>query len=570
MTRLLSSILVLVVLTSACEQQKTLDLLVKNGIIYTMDEKMPKAKVVGVIDGKIAFVGDVLSSKYRVDEYTKVLDLQGKTMTPGWIEGHGHFMGMGYNKLQLDLMNTNNYQQVVDLVAAAVKESKPGQWIIGRGWHQSKWEPQPDTLVKGFPTHYKLSAVSPDNPVYLRHASGHAAFANAKAMEIAGIKNIQIEDAPIAVGEGGEVIRDELGNPTGVFNETAMGVISRHVPESTPELDRKALKLAIEECLSFGVTSFQDAGASQGTIDKYRKAVDDGTMSIRMWAMLRGDDESLLSRWFESGPEIGYGNDHLTIRSVKMYMDGALGSQGAWLLQEYNDRPEHFGHSTTPIDSLLSVSERALVNGFQVCSHAIGDRANREVLDRYQQVFEMYPERAKNARFRIEHAQHISAQDQPRFAELGVIASMQAIHLSSDRPWAIHRLGMERIVEGAYVWQKLLQSGAIVINGSDVPVEPLNPLASFYASITRKTLNGEPEGGYEPDQRMTREQALRSYTLDAAFGAFEEDQKGSIEAGKLADFAVFSKDIMQVPENEILETRVLYTIVGGVIYAQNS
>jgi predicted amidohydrolase YtcJ len=285
-----------------------------------------------------------------------------------------------------------------------------------------------------------------------------------------------------------------------------------------------------------------------------------------MWAMLGGDDLDLLQNWMEKGPEIGYGNQHLTVRSIKMYMDGALGSSGAWLLEEYTDRPGHFGHSTTPIDSLTSVSERALQHGFQVCSHAIGDRAIREVLDRYQQVFEIYPEQSKDARFRIEHAQHINAQDLSRFADLGVIASMQAIHLSSDRPWAIDRLGQHRIEEGAYIWQKLLQSGAIIVNGSDVPVEPIDPLASFYASITRKTLLGTPEGGFEPDQRMTREQALRSYTLDAAFGAFEEDIKGSIEVGKLADFTVFSQDIMEIPEQEILETEVVYTIVGGKVY----
>jgi predicted amidohydrolase YtcJ len=286
-----------------------------------------------------------------------------------------------------------------------------------------------------------------------------------------------------------------------------------------------------------------------------------------MWTMLSCDESTLLNQWFTSGPEIGYGNQHLTIRSVKMYMDGALGSRGAWLLEAYSDRPGHFGHAITPIDSLSDISERALVSGFQVCAHAIGDRANREVLDRYQRAFELYPDLAKDARFRIEHAQHLSTQDIPRFAKLGVIAAMQAIHLSSDRPWAIDRLGKERIVEGAYVWQKLLQTGAIIVNGSDVPVEPLDPLASFYASITRKTLDGEPDGGFEPDQKMTREQALRSYTLDAAYGAFEEDIKGSIEVGKLADFTVFSEDIMQIPEQQILETKVVYTIVGGEVFS---
>ena len=385
-------------------------------------------------------------------------------------------------------------------------------------------------------------------------------------MEIAGIRNLQIEEAPIIVGEGGEIIMDVLGNPTGVFNETAMSLITQYIPETSTAMDLRALKLAVQECLNHGITSFQDAGVSQKTIDLYRQAVDGGTMSIRMWAMLSGDDQQLLSHWFNKGPEIGYGDHHLSVRSVKMYMDGALGSHGAWLLEPYHDRPGHYGHSTTPIDSLSFVAQKAIVNGFQVCSHAIGDRANREVLDKYQQVFEMYPEKALDARFRIEHAQHISAADIPRFAQMGIIASMQAIHLSSDRPWAINRLGQERIIEGAYVWQKLLQSGATIINGSDVPVEPINPIASFYASISRKTLEGQPDGGFEPDQKMTRYQALKSYTLDAAYGAFEEDIKGSIEVGKLADFTIFSADIMRIPEAEILEAKVEYTIIGGKVY----
>lgn len=553
----------------ACNAPEPFDLLITNGVIHTLNEDQAKASVVGIIDGKIVYVGDdSVEVTKRVAEHTRILDLKGLTMTPGWIEGHGHFMGMGYNKLELDLRAATSYQELVNMVQSAVNKSKPGQWILGRGWHQSKWTVKPDTLIKGFQTHNLLSSISPDNPVYLTHASGHASFANAKAMEIAGITNIRLEEAPLEIKEGGEIIRDELGNPTGVFNEIAMSLITMHIPESTVEMDRKAIGLAVKECLAHGITSFQDAGAYQGTIDLYRETIDDGTMSIRMWAMLSGDDPALLDRWFAAGPEIGYGDNHLTVRSIKMYMDGALGSRGAWLLEEYSDRSGHWGHSTTPIDSLMDISLRALENGFQVCAHAIGDKANREVLDRYQRAFEMYPDLAKDARFRIEHAQHLSAQDIPRFAELGVIAAMQAIHLSSDRPWAIRRLGKERIIEGAYVWQKLLQSGAIIVNGSDVPVEPLDPLASFYASITRKTLDGEPEGGYEPDQKMTREQALRSYTIDAAYGAFEEHIKGSIEVGKLADFAVFSANIMEIPADEILETKVVYTIVGGKVFEQ--
>lgn len=553
---------------TSCNQPQNYDLVIQNGPIYTVDPQLPIATAVGISGGKIVYVGDRTGVQKHIGEETEILDLMGKTMTPGWIEGHGHFMGMGYSKLELDLRDAESYQHLVEMVETAVEQSQPGEWILGRGWHQSKWSILPDTMIKGFQTHQRLSAVSPDNPVYLRHASGHAGFANAKAMEIAGITNFGQEGAPTEVGEGGEIIKDPLGNPTGIFNEVAMNLITRHIPENSEATDHRALEMAISECLAFGITSFQDAGVDQNTIDLYREAIDKGRMPVRMWVMLSGSDHELLKNWFSSGPEIGYGNNLLTIRAIKMYMDGALGSQGAWLLEEYKDRPAHFGHLTTSLDSLESISRLALQQGFQVCSHAIGDRAIREVLNKYQKTFEQNPRSAKDPRFRIEHAQHINKLDLPRFADLGVIASMQAIHLSSDRPWAIDRLGIERIEEGAYVWQKLLQSGAVVINGSDVPVEPLDPLASFYASITRKTLDGYPEEGFEPSQRMTREQALRSYTLDAAFAAFEEDLKGSIEVGKLADFTVFDKDIMKVAEQELLDTKVMYTIIGGQVFNQ--
>ena len=425
-------------------------------------------------------------------------------------------------------------------------------------------------MVQGFPVHDALSAVSPDNPVYLRHASGHAALANAKAMEVAGVMNIDQEDMQVEQVAGGEVFRDELGNPTGLFNENAMGLVTQHIPDDTPERRRRVARLAMRECLVNGITSFHDAGAPQAEIDLYKQMAEAGELKTRLWVMLSGRDTSLLQQYWQSGPEVGLGNNFLTIRSVKLYGDGALGSRGAWLLAEYEDMPGEFGHQTTPMSRVYGVAERALQTGFQVATHAIGDRANREVLDQYEAAFARFPEQARDARFRIEHAQHLSADDIPRFAQLGVIPAMQAIHMASDRPWAIDRLGEDRIVEGAYVWRKLLNSGATVVNGTDAPVEPLNPLPSFYASVARKTLAGEPEGGYEPSQKMSRQEALRSYTLSPAYAAFEEDIKGSVEVGKLADFTVFSKDIMTIPEEEILSTKVDYTIVGGkVLYARD-
>lgn len=548
-------------------EKQTATLLIHGGPIYTVDSLQPMVEAVAVQGQYILFAGSLEEAEKYRGEQTRVIDLQGRTMTPGLIEGHGHFMGLGYNELDLDLMNTTSYQEIVDAVAEKVKTAQPGEWITGRGWHQSKWDSMPAVTVKGFQTHDLLSAVSPENPVYLRHASGHAGFANAKAMEIAGIRILSVEGVDTHEVEGGEVIRDALGMPTGVFNERAQGLITRHIPENTPQRDAKAFEMAVAACQRHGITGFHDAGIGRETIAQYEAMKTAGKMGVRMYAMLTGWDEELLQEWYVRGPMVD--PDHLlTIRSVKLNCDGALGSRGAWLLEEYSDRPGHFGHETLPMSYVKETALKGLQHGFQVCSHAIGDRANREILDRYEAAFTELPELTDDHRFRIEHAQHLHPEDIPRFARLGVIPAMQAIHLSSDRPWAIDRLGEQRIREGAYMWQALLQSGIPVVNGTDVPVEPLDPIASFYASVSRKTLKGTPEEGYEPAQKMTREQALRSYTLDAAYGAFEEGIKGSITPGKLADFTVFSQDLMTVPEGEILNTEVVMTIFDGEVVYQ--
>lgn len=534
------------------------DLVIVNGNIYTVDNENPKAEAVVVKDGKIVFVGTSDKAKEFAGNGVETIDLEGKTMTPGFVEGHAHFLGVGYKKMNLDLQNTKSYDEIIQMVADEVKKKKPGEWIKGRGWHQSKWDKQPEKMVKGFQVHDALSKVSPDNPVWLGHASGHAGFANAKAMEIAGILNDKEKKV-----EGGEVIRDDAGNPTGAFVEKAQGLIAKHLPDNTAETDLEALKLASEESLRLGITSFQDAGSTRSDIVALKKGLENGNLKVRIYSMITSRDRKHVAEWLEKKPEIGLGDNFLTIRSIKIHADGALGSRGAWLLKPYSDRPETSGLATEDMDYVQEVSEKALDKGFQVCTHAIGDRTNREVLDRYEKSFEKKADKAKDARFRIEHAQHINAEDIPRFAKLGVIPAMQAIHMSSDRPWAIDRLGEDRIKEGAYVWRKLFDSGVKIINGTDAPVEPLNPLPSFYASVTRKTLEGKPEEGYEPNQKMTREEALRTYTIDAAYGAFEEKIKGSIKTGKLADFTVWSDDIMKIEEAKILETKALMTFVNG-------
>lgn len=560
----LLGILGLFLLSCSSGPENPADKIFINGVIYTVDDQNPKVEAVAVKDGLIIAVGTTEEIQKFAAEATEIIDLQGKTMTPGLIESHAHLMGIGYNKLEIDLMYVKTYDELIQKVAEAAATAKPGEWITGRGWHQDKWIQMPDKTVKGFQTHDELSAVTPNNPVYLAHASGHASFVNEKAMELAGITSLRSEK-PTQEVEGGEVLRDDLGNPTGVLVERASALVSRLIPEETPERAEEALTLALKELAEKGITSFHDAGSGQDVIDLLEKFKKEGKLTARQYIMLSGRQPELLEAWYKKGPMID--PDHMvTVRSIKLNCDGALGPWGAWLLEDYSDKPGHRGHETLPMSVVTEVSEKAIPLGFQVCAHAIGDRANQEILDRFEAALAKHPE-AKDHRFRIEHAQHLHPDDIPRFGKLGVIAAMQAIHLSSDRPWAIDRLGEKRIIDGAYVWQSLIQSGAVVTNGTDAPVEPVDPIPSFFASVSRKTLQNTPEGGYEADQKMTREQALKSYTLDGAFAEFEEDFKGSIEVGKAADFTVYDKNIMEVPEAEILETKVKMTVVGGkVVY----
>ena len=555
-------ILPLILLLIGCETEKA-DMIIHNGTIYTMNDLMPTTESVVIRNGKIIALGKYRDLDDLITPRTKIINLNGAMMTPGLIEGHGHFYGLGLAKMQLDLSTAESYAELVSMVSDAIDSSNPGEWILGRGWHQSKWSDNADSFIKGFQTHDSLSKISPNNPVWLKHASGHAGFANQKAMDIAGVSS------ETEFGFGGEIIKDLSGNPTGVFNERAQGLISKHVDTNLgKDSDIRAIELAVKTCLEHGITSFHDAGTGSKTITTLRSAIDKNLLKVRVYAMLTSRDTSLLNQWYKNGPEIGTGNDFLTIRSIKLNADGALGSRGAWLIDEYTDRPGHFGMATQSMDYVYKVAKNGIQNGFQVNSHAIGDRANREILDQYEKVFNEFPKLSKDHRWRIEHAQHIDPKDIPRFGSLKVIASIQGIHMSSDRPWAINRLGQKRIIEGAYVWRDLINHGAILINGSDVPVEPIDPIASFYASTTRKTLKGLPNSGYEPEQKMTRIEAMKSYTINAAYGAFEEKLKGSIEIGKYADFAVFSQNLITVPDDKILETKILYTIVNGKIEYQ--
>lgn len=529
------------------------DLLITNGTIYTVDKQQPTAEAVLVNDGIISYVGDLKGAISQISSTTKVIDLRKQTMIPGFIESHGHLVSLGYSLNELDLSQVKNYDQLLQQVQTAVSKAAKGDWILGHSWHQSKWDALPEQNVKGFQTNRRLNRISPHNPVLLKHSSGHALFVNEAALKIAGIS------AATQFDSDGEIIKDVSGNPTGILTENAQNLIYKIVPKRRPIDDRNAVSTALRHLSLWGITSFQDAGTEAHEIAAFQTFREENLLTARLYIMLAGWEAALLDSWLPKGPAID-DRHWLTIRAIKLVADGALGSRGAWLLSPYSDRAGHLGNPTMPMETIGAIARRAIDRNFQVAVHAIGDRANRELLDQYEPILST----AKvNPRFRIEHAQHLHPSDIPRFGQLGVIASMQGIHMSSDRPWAIHRLGHRRIIEGAYVWRKLLDSGAVLINGTDTPVEPVNPIASFYSLVTRKRLDGTPEGGYEPQQKLSRVEALRAYTLDAAYGAFEETIKGSIEVGKLADFTILSQDILKVKEEQLLNVRVIRTIVGG-------
>ena len=541
-------------------QPEPADLVLTNGKIVTVEAASPQAQAIAVRGDRIVAIGSTAALKPRTGPSTRVIDLQGKLVVPGFIEGHGHFTGVGEAQLNLNLMKVTSWDDVIAMVAEAVKTAKPGQWIRGRGWHQEKWTKKPEPSVEGFPTHHGLSAVSPDNPVYLTHASGHASFANAKAMELSKITR----DTPSP--EGGDILKDAKGEPIGVFRETASRLIRtgtgepRRTPEEEAARARKVLELAAQEALSKGITSFQDAGSSLATVDLMKQMVDEGKMGVRLWVMLRQPNQTLAPN-LAKYRMIDHGDGHLTVRAIKHSIDGALGSRGAWLLAPYSDKPDSTGLNTTPPQTIRETAKLAIEHGYQLCVHAIGDRANRETRDIFDEAFKANPGK-KDLRWRVEHAQHLDPADIPRFGKLGVIASMQGVHCTSDAPYVRARLGDARAEEGAYVWQKLMQSGAVVTNGTDAPVEDVDPIASYHSTVSRALTDGSV---FYPAQRMSRADALKSYTLNGAYAAFEENSKGSLKVGKYADMIVLSQDITTVPENEILRTQVLYTIVGGRI-----
>jgi len=541
---------------------RSAELILLGGRLVTMDVARPTAQALAIRAGRIIAVGSDREIRRCRSASTRVLELNGALAVPGFIEGHGHFLMLGNVRRQLDLSAARSWEQVVTAVGRAACTTPSGDWITGFGWHQERWERPPKPNLEGFPLHDSLSRVTPQHPVWLTHACGHAAFANARAMELCGIG----PDTPTP--PGGKIVRDAQGRPTGLFQESAGELISRVLQEDRRRKEGRneeprwaeEARVAARECLARGITSFQDAGASLRQIRFFRKLADAGELPIRLWVMLRGSTPRLA--WHLPRLKALRNRGHMfTVRAIKCSVDGALGSATAWMLEPYADIPGYTGLPGGGLGRLPRLARLALANDFQLCVHAIGDRANRETLDQFEKAFRRYKPK-RGPRWRIEHAQHLDPADVPRFAELGVIASMQAVHLLTDAPAALKRFGKARAREGTHVWRSLLDAGTVVTNGTDTPVEDPSPITCFHTSVTRRLPDGSR---FVPEQCMTRAEALRSYTLANACAAFEEELKGSLTPGKLADITVLSRDIMTIPADEIPGTEVLCTLVGGKV-----
>ncbi len=546
------------------------DMVLRNGTVVTMDSTTPTGQAIAISGDTIVAVGSDSAIQRYVGPDTKVIDLAGHLAIPGFNESHGHFTALGQTLTELRLMGVPSWQQIAAMVGDAAKTAKPGAWIQGSGWHQEKWNVSPGRVVEGFQTNDLINQAAPNNPVVLTHASGHALIANAAALRLAGISS-STPNPP-----GGRIIKDASGQPTGVLVDGALSLMRAALAKSlaarSPEEARadftNEIHLATQNALANGVTTFQDMGESFATIDAIKKMVDAGDMPLRLYILVSGNEarpddvDSLTAHRI-----IDDGNGHLTVRAIgEITADGALGSRSAWMLQPYDDDPKNTGLNVTPMSRIKEIAEIGIAHGFQISVHAIGDRANKETLDTFQSVFQEHHVKSDTLRWRIEHAQHLNPADIPRFAQMGVVASMQGIHACSDAPYVLPRLGMQRAQEGAYVWQSLWKTGAVVTNGTDVPVEDISPIASFNCSVTRDMVG--TDSAFFPAQKLSREQALQTYTTNGAYVEFHDRQTGSLKPGKWADITVLSRNIMTVPDDSILGTNVLYTIVGGkVVYS---
>ena len=531
------------------------DLIFVNGNIYTVNEKQPHAEAIGVKGDRIAFVGSNEDAKKLASDKTRIVDLRGRTVVPGMTDSHCHIFGIGEREMNLNLEGTNSREDFLAKVKARVDQTERGQWIIGRGWIETFWKPPQ------FPSHTDLDKIAPDNPVFLTRADGHAAIANTAALKIARIDKNAVNPF------GGEILKDKTtGEPTGMLLDNAMDLAAKHIPKPTEAEREKAFLLGINREIGLGWCEIQNAGSHAGDIKIIRKCFDEGKVKLRFINAVYGPGEDV-QQFLREGSTINAYDHHFTQRTIKVIFDGALGSRGAALLKPYSDAPDTSGFLTEKESDLKPMFEEALRRGIQVETHAIGDRTNRTILDLYQNAFKAVPldqRKIRQPRWRVEHAQILDPADIPRFAKLSVIPSMQPSHAISDLFFAPARLGMERLA-GAYAWQSLIKSGCIIAGGSDAPVERGEPMIEFYAAVARKSVKGFSGEGWHPEQAVTREQALKMFTLWPAYAAFEENDKGSVEPGKLADLTVLSSDIIKISEPEILNTRCVMTVIGSEI-----
>jgi predicted amidohydrolase YtcJ len=525
------------------------DIVIHNARIYTVDPANAVAEAMAITGDRIDAVGSSADVLARRGERTRVIDAGQGTIVPGLHDAHGHFTAFGASLQIVDLRGTGTYREVIDRVRQRVAAAAPGEWVLGRGWDQNDWP------EKAWPSHDDLSAASPDNPVYLTRVDGHAGLANARALAAAGITRATRDP------EGGRLIRGGAGEPLGVLIDRAQDLVTMRIPPASPHQIEEHAVAADAAARRLGLTLVHDAGTGGATVDAYKRLIEAGRLKTRLYVMLRGSLREL-TPFFEAGPVLDYANGRLAVRAIKISADGALGSRGAALLEPYSDEPHTTGLLTMPPEDVYALTLAAARARFQTAIHAIGDRANRAVMDVFERVQREVPG-ARALRLRNEHAQILDAAEIPRFASLGVIASMQPTHATSDMPWVPARIGRARMEEGAYVWRRLLAAGARIAAGSDFPVEDPNPMLGFYAAITRQDPSGSPPGGWMPSERLTREETLRAFTIDAAYAAHADTRVGSLEAGKQADLVLLSHDIMRVEPAEIPKTQVRLTMIGG-------
>jgi predicted amidohydrolase YtcJ len=537
------------------------DLALVNGNVLTVDDSQPRAEALAIIGDRIAAVGSADQIAAYVGEDTEVIDLAGQTVVPGLIEGHGHYTSFGGSLLILDFRYAKSFAEIVAMVADAAGETPAGEWIVGRGWHQDKWEAKEDVLVEGLPMHDSLSAATPDHPVMLIHTSGHGVFVNEKAMRLVGLTD---DTQP---PDGGEIVRDAAGRATGMMRESAQDIFrqaysghqGRRPAGVADEELRRMVILAGEAALRHGITSFQDLGTTFAEVDLIRKMAEEGALPVRLYMAFEEQAEDMRDRLAEYRM-VGHANNFLTVRAIgEKVLDGALGTHGGWLLDPYSDLPRSSGLNVVPIEEIEASAELAMQHDYQMAIQGIGDRAYRELLDIYEAEFAKHPEKT-DLRWRIEHAQVIHPDDVARTVELGVIPAVQGIFACSDGPWVVDRLGLERTRERGYIFNTLAEAGAVPTNGTDPPVDEIDPVASFHCSVTRVLPDGST---FQPQEVYSRERALYSYTMGNAIAAFEEDVKGSLTPGKLADITVLSQDLLTVPDEKIMDTEIMMTIVGG-------